>query len=376
MGEGKKDASLLREVHHLLTQGKSDEAHVLLARVIAETPIQHHELGYLQAWDAVVQEQWEMVIQYVQDLPILLDIEKRGSLLTNGSVRRRRPMCLLMLGEMARKLNYPEEATEHLQHCLALLSERRMNIPDVRLMTHGSLGRLALEMNQTAQARLQFEIASRLCQEEKPDPPLHAAILTGLCETLFRLEQYESALASGKQALRLLQESTPPRCQEQLLLLLGRISLALADNASALAYVQDARHSASQTHDAARVASTLLALAEIQQEEHQQQEARASCQEALTLLADTPEHPLYGNALFLGGKLAEAWWREHLEQETAAKEALAYYEQALAFFTERHETAALARVSRHLARFLETRDEPELALVHWKNAFKHSRQED
>jgi len=376
MGEGKKDASLLREVHHLLTQGKSDEAHVLLAQIIAETPARHHEPGYLQAWGAVIQEHWEMVVQHVQDLPVLLDVEKRDSLLTNGSVRRRRPVCLLILGEMARELGYPEEAAEHLQHCLALLSERRMNIPDVRLMAHGSLGRLALEMNQTAQARLQFEIASHLCQEEDSGQPLHAAILTGLCETLFRLEQFESALVSGKQALRLLQEGTPPHCREQLLLLLGRINLALGDNASALAYVQDARYLAGQTHDAARVASTLLALAEIQREGHQLQEARASCQEALALLTDTPEHPLYGNALFLCGKLAEAGWREHPEQEAAAKEAQAYYEQALALFTERHDTTGLTRVSRQLARFLEARDEPELALVHWKNAFKHSQQQD
>jgi len=161
-----------------------------------------------------------------------------------------------------------------------------------------------------------------------------------------------------------------------LLLLLGRINLALGDNASALAYVQDARYLAGQTHDAARVASTLLALAEIQREGHQLQEARASCQEALALLTDTPEHPLYGNALFLCGKLAEAGWREHPEQEAAAKEAQAYYEQALALFTERHDTTGLTGVSRQLARFLEARDEPELALVHWKNAFKHSQQQD
>lgn len=375
MGEGKKDASLLREVHHLLTQGKSDEAQVLLAQITAETSVQRNESGYLYAWYAVVQERWENVIQHVREMPVFLDVEERENLLTNGSVRRRRPMCLLILGEMARKLGYPEEATEHLHHCLALLNERRMNIPEVRLLAHWSLGRQALEMNQTAQALLQFETANDLCDEEEPAHSLQAAILAGLCETQFRLEQFGPALTSGKQALRLLQASTPPGCQEQLLLLLSRISLALGENASALAYVQDARHLASQTHDNTRVANTLLVLAEIQQKENRGQEARASCQEALALLSTTPGQPLYGTALFLFGKIVETEWHEHPAQEALVREAQESYEQALALFTSLHDTAALVRISKQLAQLLEAAGEPEQALVHWKNAFRLSRQQ-
>jgi tetratricopeptide (TPR) repeat protein len=328
----------------------------------------------MQAWYAATQDQWETVAQHVSDFPaLLMNREEREPLLTKGSVRRRRPMHLLLLGEMARTLHYPDEAMEHLRHCLRLLNERRMNVPEVRLMAHESLGRLALEMNQADQALQYFETASRLCREGEPGPALYSTILAGLCETQFCLKQCELVLTSGKQALRLLQATAPPDCRESLLLLLSRISLALGDNASALEYVQNARHSASQTRDAARIASILLALAEIRKQEHQRQEARANCKEALSLLATIPEHPLYGSALFLSGKIAEAEWCDHSDEE-AIRDAQVYYEQALELFVEQHDTAAIARVSRQLAQLLEAAGKPEFALVHWKRLFLLSSQ--
>jgi tetratricopeptide (TPR) repeat protein len=150
-------------------------------------------------------------------------------------------------------------------------------------MAHFCLGKQALETRLTDQALLHFQTAGHLCEEEDPGHSLHAAILTGLCETQFRLEQYEPALVSGKHALCLSQESTPPDAQEYLLLLLSRINLALGNSASALEYVQDARRSASQTNDATRVANILLVLSEIQHKENQCLEARSSCQEVLQL---------------------------------------------------------------------------------------------
>jgi len=374
MGEVKKNASQLREVHHLLTQGKGAEAQAVLALLPGETSVLRDELNYLQAWYAVVEEHWEDVAQQVRDFPVFLDKEDRESLLTEGSLRRRRPFFLLILGEMARAAGYPEEAIEHIQHALALLSERRMNIPEVRLLAHCSLGRLSLEMNQTAQALLQYETAQRLCGEEQPDHPLRAMILSGLCETYTRLGQFEQALTSGKQALHLLQSGAHAGCQEQLLLMLSRICLALEDYASALSYAQDARHTANLTSDHARQAQTLLLLAEIQQKQCQAQNARASCEEALALLSATPHLLLNGTALVLLGKIAESEWHHHPEQEALATEAQTRYEQAQTLFASLHDTASLARVSRQLAQLLESRGQPEQALAHWKKAFTLSEQ--
>lgn len=374
MGEESKDASQVREVHHLLTQGRSDEAQVLLAHIPVETPARRNELNYLQAWYAVVVEHWEDVAQQVQGFPVFLEREERENLLTNGSVRRRRPMCLLILGEMAHELGYLEEAVEHIRHGLVLLNERRMNIPEVRLQAHCSLGRLALDMNQTAQALLQYETALRLCNEEQPENPLRAAILTGLCETYARLGQFEQALTAGQQALHLLHSGALAGCQEQLLFMLSRVSLSLEDHASALAYAQDARHAASLTNDNARLAHALLLLAEVQQEKCQMQEARSNCEQALALLSVTPNLPLNGTALFLFGKIAESEWRYHPEDEALATEAQTRYEQAQTLFTTLHETSSLAKVSKQFAQLLEARGQPEQALTHWKNAFMLSEQ--
>lgn len=373
--EEKKDVSQLHTVHRFLTEGKIDDVQKLLAQMAQQPSVQRNELCYVQAWYAVIQEQWETVVQQVSEFPVLLDREEQENLLTNGSVRRRRPMCLLLLGEMAHKLDYPDEAMEHLHHCLLLLNERRMNVPEVRLMAHESLGRLALEMNQPDQALQQFETASHLCREEEPGSALYSTILAGLCETQFCLGLYELALASGKQALQLLQAAIPPDCRENLLLLLSRISLALGDNVFALEYAQDARRSASQANNASRIANTLLVCSEIHQKENQRREARANCQEALQLLSAAPDQLLYGNALFFFGKIAETEWREHPENADFVREAQAHYEQALTLFVSRHDIAAIARVSKQLAQLLEDRGEPELALVHWKRIFLSSKTE-
>lgn len=369
MGEEKKDASQLREVHHLLTQGKSDEAQTVLAQISGETPALRHELDYVHAWNAAVQEQWELVAQQVQNFPVLLHVKERADLLTNGSARRRRPMCLLMLGEMARKLGYPEEAIDHIQHGLALLNERRMNIPEVRLLAYCNLGRLALEMNQTAQALIQYEAARNLCSDEGSEHPLLPTILMGLCETYIRLEQFEQALAIGKQALHLLEQGNAIGCQEQLLLMLSRASLSLHDSASALVYAQDAQRRAQTTGDPVHLSNALLVLARVQYRERQTQEARANCQEILTLLQEMQDHPLRGSALFLLGKITEAEWRLQPEQTVLANEAQTWYEQACAFFTARHNLTSLARVARRLAQLLEDRGQPALALEHWKKAY-------
>ena len=158
MEEETKDAFQWHVVHRFLTQGKSDDAQKLLAQMTAKTPVQRNELSYIQAWLAVTQNQWETVAQHVSDFPgLLMNREEKENLLTQGSVRRRRPMLLLLLGEMAHTLHHPDEAMEHLRHCLKLLNERRMNVPEVRLIVHESLGRLALEMNRVDQALQHFE---------------------------------------------------------------------------------------------------------------------------------------------------------------------------------------------------------------------------
>lgn len=374
MGKETKDASHLRKLHHLLTQGKSAEAQILLIQVADESPAQRKELDYLQAWNAIVQGRWEEVAQQIRDIPALLHTEEREYLLINGSIRRRRPVFLLILGELARELGYPEEATEHLQRCLTLLNERRMNIPEVRLLAHCNLGQLALEMNQTAQALIQYETASRLCGDEEVDQLVFATILTGLCETYSRLGRFEQALSTGKQALRLLQASPSSGCQQPLLLMLSRISLSLEDVASALAYAQDARLVANEANNSARVAQSLLALAEIQYKARQMQDARVNCQQALALLSTPQDQPLRAATLFLSGKIAEAEWHSQPEQDKLATEALECYEQAQAIFDTLHDASALARVSRRLAQLLEDRGQPELALTHWKNAYMLSDQ--
>ncbi len=373
MGEEKKDASQLREIHHLLTQRKSAEAQQLLAQLTGMSPEGNDELNYLRTWYAVTQEDWDDVTQKVRDFPALPVIEGQEHLLATGSVRRRRPACLLVLSAMAHRLGYPEEAIEHIQYGLAFLNERRMNIPEVRLLSHINLGYLSLETNQTSQALFHYENARNLYDDEEENPPLLATILTGLCETQTRLEHFEQALATGKEALRLLQ-SQPGICQQQLLMRLARINLSLNEHASALAYAQDARLMAEQVGDSPQIAQTLLLLAEVQWKGSQVSAARASCQQALALLPVTQDQSLRGKALLLAGQIAEAEWRCQQKQGPSASEALTWYEQARAFFAAQQDILSLADVLKQIAQLLEDTEQPGQALVYWKDAYQLSGQ--
>ena len=373
MNERQKEISHVGRVRHLLAQGKGDEAQALLVQITDKTlALRSNECTYLHAWHEVLQERWENVTQYVRELPVLLGSEEREKLLASGSIRRRRPLCLLMLGQMARELGYPEEAREHLQHCIILLNERRMNIPEVRLLAHCSLGQLMLEMNQADQARIAYGTANSLCGTDMTNHPLSAEILTGLCEASIRLEQFEQALAIGKQALILLQGDAQSGIQKHLLLMLSRISLTLGESGSAFVYTQDARHVAHQTNDVVGVTDALRMRAEIELHAGQLPEARTSCQQALALFPGDENQRLRATTLLLLGKIAEAEWRCRPEQETLAEEAQERYEQAQVLFETQQDVAALANVSLHLAKLLEARGQPEQALSHWKNVYKLS----
>lgn len=375
MGQGDKNASQLRGVHHLLTQGRSDEAEALLAQAAGdlETPAQKKELDYLYAWCAAAQECWEEVVQRVGAFPPAPHESARAELLADGSFRRRRPACLLFLGDMARELGYFEEALEHYQRCLKLLGERRMNIPEVRLLAHLSMAVLALRMDQPSQALTQYKTALDLCGEASGHPLL-AILLTGLCEAHARLEQPTEALAAGQKALSLLQEKAQAGCQEQLLVLLSRVSLALHNGPAALTYAHNAWQVASDANNPTGMATILLMQARIHYEECQMKEARAACQQALAIPQALQDAHLHGTIVFAQGEIAEAEWHCHPERVDLADEAQSRYEEAQTIFESLSQTASLARVSMRLARFLEARGKPEQALTYWKTAFVLAKQ--
>jgi len=227
-------------------------------------------------------------------------------------------------------------------------------------------------MNQADQARIAYEAANSLCGTEVSQHPLSAEILIGLCEASTRLEQFEQALAIGKQALRLLQVDSQASLQKRLFLMLSRISLALGESASAFAYAQDARHVADQTNDTVGVADALRMRATIELHTEQLPEARTSCQQALALCSGDENQLLRATTLLLLGNIAEAEWRGQPEQETSVDEAQDWYEQVQLLFETQQDGASLANVSLHLAKLLEARGQPEQALAHWKNAYKLS----
>lgn len=369
MGAENKDASYLCEIHHLLTRGKGHEAETLLAQIVGETPAQQNEIAYLYAWCAVEQKSWEETVQRVWALAPALNKDEREAVLSSGSVHRRRPACLLLLGDMAQELGYLEESIEHYQYSLRLLNERRMNIPKMRVRAHYMLGTLALRTGQPVQALIQYETALRLC-DEKSEQPLSGLLFTGLCDAHAQQGNFSQALAAGQQALPLLQKNADTTHLEQLYVLLSRISLSLHDDASALTYAQDAWCSAHEANDPVRMANVSLALAEIHFTTGHMQQAQVSCQQAHSLQQRTQDRHLPGKIAFLAGKIAEARWRGQPDTITQAEEAMSRYEEARIAFAAIEDTTTLADITEHQARLLEAKGQHEQALVYWKDAYQ------
>jgi tetratricopeptide (TPR) repeat protein len=355
---------VLRRAHQMLAQGQVEETEILLAQINKEVSTPDTEIVYLQVWCTMERNQWEEVVQRVCEPPFVQDASATQVWLVAGSVRRRRPGALLLLGAMANDLGYPQEAIAHYQYCLRLLDERRMNIPEVRLQAHVALGALALATGDSAEAVIQYEAALRLSPQDSSQA-FFATLYEGICQAYFQQKLFSQALEYGQQCLLLLEDAR----KEELTLLLSQICSALRDFAQAHAYVEQAWHLASETSDPARIAAVVLERAKIQYQEGDLKNAQSSCEQAWELQQNAQDPHLRGKIAFLRGKIAEAEWRQP-DGFHSVEEAMTWYEQARTAFADLEVSTLQAEIAVRQARLWEARGQQAQALIYWKTAYQ------
>ena len=358
----------IRRAHQLLSQGQVEETESLLVKLVTDTASSDIEIAYLLVWCTVERNQWEEVLKRVSQPPFVDDAGAVEAWLIQGSVRRRRPCALLKLATRAYALGYPQEAVVHLQHCLRLLSERRMNIPAVRVLAHMALGALALAEGRGTDAVTHYQTALSLCAKDSAHPLL-GPLYAGLCEASAKQKLFAPALAYGEQGLPKLSGIQ----KETLCLRLSQICTSLRNFAQAHVYEEQAWELACEADDPERIASALLQRARISYAESNVQGARYFGKQAWTVSQNTKDAALRGEIARLCGHIAEGEWYHAPDVSSLVEEAMLWYEHARSAFATPEHTADLAAVVIGQARLCEARGDADQALAHWKTAYQLGR---
>ncbi len=357
----------LRTAHQFLALGQVREAERVILQVADQIPMQDEELCYLRAWCASQQNNWEEVAQYIHGFSAS---DEERTWLAEGSLRRRRPVFLLNMGQSASTLGYVRESLGHYQHGLHLLDERRMNIPEVRTRLHVLQGDIFLQIGPPSEALDQYEAALQACDGDSP--ALLVRLYSGLAEAQSQCGQNEEALVSVQQAWELLEGDAgiAESSKERLCLLFGALYLKSGDPARALSYVEEAVRLAEDAQDSQRLAAALLMRAEAQYAQHMCAEARCSCETALRQTSKGQR--IYGQLALLCGKIIEANGCQTPDTSINIDEAMHWYEEAQTTFAELDDVAGVAAVSIEQARLLESRGKPAQALEFWKKAYQRA----
>ena len=137
-----KKYDMERSIYHAqlwLEEGQYDLALSALQHIQTRNPEQKRQIAYLSAWCHTILEHWTEARCLLLPLYPPGDIEENWNNEKHNE-RERRAFYLFCLGNAAMSLKRLEEASQHYTQCLKLLSERRVNLPKVRIKALHSLG--------------------------------------------------------------------------------------------------------------------------------------------------------------------------------------------------------------------------------------------
>ena len=350
----------------LLAESRVQEAQTALEEMQTDDPRAQLEISYLLAWSATLGGQWNKTAVWLMatehygfqpgPMPPLTQTE-----------RRRRASYLLILGNLALKLEAIAEATRHYTQALACLNERRMNDQQVRIAVHCGLGRAYQQSGFFELARQHFTEALRL---DDASHPLVGVIYYGLSTVTARLGDSALATIYGQQALLEFQKCQKTIDEARTHALLGDIARqqnrpdeAILAYQAALALVQ---------HDLALRVMYQTALARLFLEAEKTATAWEWCEQASTNYADIPDVFIKGQLAILCGQVMEARYKQIEPESYLLDTANCWYTTAIEMFSSIRAARAqdeLATAYSHLARLLENLDSLDKALECYKAAY-------
>lgn len=291
--------SLLYHARLLLEEGQSDMALSIFSVIQSDSKEVQNHITYLYSWYYMQSRQWEKAITTLA--PFLQTDEAITPL--PQIERELQAVILLHLGIAAAAMSLSDDAIDHFTHCLKLLHDRRVHLPQVRIQAHVWLGKMHLLRTSSTPAIQHFEEALRLChhyQDEQALPDIYHGLSKAYRANGSLPQTYQYAL----EALRLYEQQANSVMVAQLHFLLGQISMRDKHVQDAITHLQTALELASIQHEDMLAVRVSVLLAELQLTEGHLMEARQYSQCALHTINVDISSSLCGLVYYTVGKIS------------------------------------------------------------------------
>ena len=353
-----------------IEEGQYDLALTTLQHIQTDDPEQERQMAYLSAWCHTRLEHWAEAQCLISQLYTPGSIEESWNDAKHNE-RERRAFYLLCLGNAAINLNRFEEASQHYTQCLKLLSERRVNLPQVRINARYSLGMTCIMSGFYAMAIQHYEEALRLCQNN-PDQEDLPEIYYGLCDANRLLGKFESAYTSGVKALELYENRGMRTMEGRAQNMLGRICYQIREYDEAADHYLESLSIATLDNNQKMKMVNFTALADLRLAENRQEEAQRYCQRALEV-ADGMHDNYYLGLMYLTCvkvTLAESEQAEGEQHEILFSNARRLFEKAKEHLSQTQASVLLGEVYGRIAQMLEKSGQSQEAISYWKTAYE------
>ncbi len=353
-----------------IEEGQYDLALTTLQHIQTDDPEQERQMAYLSAWCHTRLEHWAEAQCLISQLYTPGNIEESWNDAKHNE-RERRAFYLLCLGNAAINLNRFEEASQHYTQCLKLLSERRVNLPQVRINARYSLGMTCIMSGFYAMAIQHYEEALRLCQNN-PDQEDLPEIYYGLCDANRLLGKFESAYTFGVKALELYENRGMRTMEGRAQNMLGRICYQIREYDEAADHYLESLSRATLDNNQKMKMVNFTALADLRLAENRQEEAQRYCQRALEV-ADGMHDNYYLGLMYLTCvkvTLAESEQAEGEQHEILFSNARRLFEKAKEHLSQTQASVLLGEVYGRIAQMLEKSGQSQEAISYWKTAYE------
>ena len=353
-----------------IEEGQYDLALTTLQHIQTDDPEQERQMAYLSAWCHIRLEHWAEAQHVISQLYTPGSIEESWNDAKHNE-RERRAFYLLCLGNAAINLNRFEEASQHYTQCLKLLSERRVNLPQVRIKARYSLGMTCSISGFYAMAIQHYEEALRLCQNN-PDQEDLPEIYYGLCDANRLLGKFESAYTFGVKALELYEKRGMRTMEGRAQNMLGRICYQIREYDEAADHYLESLSIATLDNNQKMKMVNFTALADLRLAENRQEEAQRYCQLALEV-ADGMQDNYYLGLMYLTCvkvTLAESEQAEGEQHEILFSNARRLFEKAKEHLSQTQASVLLGEVYGRIAQMLEKSGQSQEAISYWKTAYE------
>jgi tetratricopeptide (TPR) repeat protein len=355
--------------HLWIEEEQYDLALATLQHIETDNPEQKRQIVYLTAWCQTRLEHWTEAQCLLSNLYPQGSIEESWND-TKHNERERRAFYLLCLGNAAINLNRFEEASQHYTQCLKLLSERRVNLPQVRIKARYSLGLTCIMSGFYAMAIQHYEEALRLCKND-PDHEDLPEIYYGLCDANRLQDKFDEAYTFGVKALELYEKRGTRIMEGRMQNMLGGICYQIREYGEAADHYLESLSIATLDNNQKMKMVNFTALADLRLAENRQEEAERYCQRALEVADGMHDNYYLGLMYLTCGKvtLAESEQAEGEQREILFSNARTLFEKAEEHLSQTQASVLLGEVYGRIAQMLEKSGQSREAITYWKTAY-------